>query len=147
LGQDPKNLLGLTASIIDNSEGVFSMSKIRNAKGFTLIELLIVIAIIGILAAIAIPQFNQYKARAYDSDVKSNIHNMYLACKAYWADSGSARDCTIAITTLTTYGYIQSQPVSWTSATGNETAWAGVAVNTNNPTKVFSVNSLGAITP
>lgn len=123
------------------------MSKIRNAKGFTLIELLIVIAIIGILAAIAIPQFNQYKARAYDSDVKSNIHNMYLACKAYWADSGSSRDCTLAITTLTTYGYIQSQPVSWTSATGNETLWAGVAVNTNNPTKVFSVNSLGAITP
>ncbi len=123
------------------------MSKIRNAKGFTLIELLIVIAIIGILAAIAIPQFNQYKARAYDSDVKSNIHNMYLACKAYWADSGSSRDCTLAITTLTTYGYIQSQPVSWTSATGNETLWAGVAVNTNNPTKVFGVNSLGAITP
>ena len=123
------------------------MSKIRNAKGFTLIELLIVIAIIGILAAIAIPQFNQYKARAYDSDVKSNIHNMYLACKAYWADSGSSRDCTLAITTLTTYGYIQSQPVSWTSATGNETLWAGVAVNTNNLTKVFAVNSLGAITP
>ncbi len=62
-----------------------------NNKGFTLIELLIVIAIIGILAAIAIPQFNQYKARAYDSDVKSNMHNIYLACKAYWADSGSAR--------------------------------------------------------
>ncbi len=123
------------------------MSKIRNAKGFTLIELLIVIAIIGILAAIAIPQFNQYKARAYDSDVKSNIHNIYLACKAYWADSGSGVSCTTTIALLTTYGYIQSQDVQWQSATGFETGWAAAAFNTNATTKTFTVNSLGAISP
>lgn len=43
----------------------------RDEKGFTLIELLIVIAIIGILAAIAIPQFNQYKQRAYLTTTKT----------------------------------------------------------------------------
>ncbi|MCH7650282.1 MAG: prepilin-type N-terminal cleavage/methylation domain-containing protein [Nitrospinae bacterium] len=116
----------------------------RNEKGFTLIELLIVIAIIGILAAIAIPQFNQYKARAYDSDVKSNIHNIYLACKAYWADSGSGGACTAATALLTTYGYIQSGAVS-IAVSLDETSWVGTGINMNNTAKVFTVNSLGAI--
>jgi prepilin-type N-terminal cleavage/methylation domain-containing protein len=119
---------------------------LKNAKGFTLIELLIVIAIIGILAAIAIPQFNQYKARAYDSDVKSNIHNIYLACKAYWADNGSGVSCTETIATQTTYGYVQSAAVS-ISVSGLETNWVGSALNTNNTAKVFTVDDKGTITP
>ena len=115
-----------------------------NNKGFTLIELLIVIGIIGVLAAIAIPRFNQYKARAYDSDVKSNIHNIYLACKAYWADSGSGQSCTQATALLTTYGYLQSAAVS-IDVTSDETSWVGTGININNTVKQFTVNSLGAI--
>ena len=115
-----------------------------NNKGFTLIELLIVIGIIGVLAAIAIPRFNQYKARAYDCDVKSNIHNIYLACKAYWADSGSGGACTAATALLTTYGYIQSGAVS-IAVSLDETSWVGTGINMNNTAKVFTVNSLGAI--
>src|SRR2546423_10200568 len=56
-------------------------------KGFTLIELLIVVVIIGILAAIAIPKFANTKEKAYLASMKSDLRNLITAEEAYFADS------------------------------------------------------------
>ena len=62
-------------------------NKLRSKKGFTLIELLIVVAIIGILAAIAIPQFSAYRARAYNSAAQSDLRNLKTGMEAAYGDS------------------------------------------------------------
>jgi prepilin-type N-terminal cleavage/methylation domain-containing protein len=58
-----------------------------NRKGFTLIELLIVVVIIGILAAIAIPKFANTKEKAYLATMKSDLRNLITAEESYFADN------------------------------------------------------------
>lgn len=65
---------------------------IRNNKGFTLIELLIVVVIIGILAAIAIPKFAGTKQKAYIAAVKSDLKNLVLANESYFVDFNTYGD-------------------------------------------------------
>ncbi|MDT8316986.1 MAG: prepilin-type N-terminal cleavage/methylation domain-containing protein [bacterium] len=61
--------------------------KSGSEKGFTLIELLIVVAIIGILAAIAIPQFASYRQKAYNSAAQSDLKNTKTALESFFADA------------------------------------------------------------
>ena len=60
--------------------------KLRKKKGFTLIELLIVVAIIAILAAIAIPQFSQYRIKGYNSSATADCRNARTAEESFFAD-------------------------------------------------------------
>src|SRR5205809_6661782 len=76
-----------------------------NRKGFTLIELLIVVVIIGILAAIAIPKFANTKAKAYIASMKSDLRNLVTAEEAYFADSVKYT-ATTACTTPPTAGAV-----------------------------------------
>ena len=63
------------------------LNKLRSKQGFTLIELLIVVAIIGILAAIAIPQFSAYRVRGYNSTAISDMKNAKTAEESLYADN------------------------------------------------------------
>jgi type IV pilus assembly protein PilA len=67
-------------------------------KGFTLIELIIVIAIIGILAAIAVPQYQMYRARGFMATVRSDTKNLHTAVQAYIAEHLGGSPPTVNVT-------------------------------------------------
>ena len=115
---------------------------LRNRKGFTLIELLIVVVIIGILAAIAIPKFANTKSKAYITAMKSDLRNLVTAEEAYFSDSSQYTG------TVANLKYQNSTGVNAPSITTGSGLWSatvthtqlqtplvtcGVAVNTTNP--------------
>jgi type IV pilus assembly protein PilA len=63
------------------------LSKLRSKKGFTLIELMIVVAIIGILAAIAIPNFLKFQAKSKQSEAKSNLGAIFTGQVSYYGEN------------------------------------------------------------
>jgi len=83
----------------------------RKNEGFTLIELMIVIAIIGILAAIAIPQFSAYRTRSYNAAAEADLRNAATAQEAYYVDSQTYVATPTSLIGAT-YGLYTSQNVT-----------------------------------
>ena len=110
-----------------------------NRKGFTLIELLIVVVIIGILAAIAIPKFANTKEKAYLASMKSDLRNLVTAQEAYFADN-----VTYASTVSNlSYNYSAGVTVTISAATGQ--GWSATASH-NSTTKTCGIY-VGIATP
>ena len=104
---------------------LMKMTKKKGQKGFTLIELMIVIAIIGILAAIAIPQFAQYRARGYMAATRSDVKNCYTAATAYFADNPAATALTIENCEASGYKATTGVTVTVTSGTASAFSLSG----------------------
>jgi type II secretory pathway pseudopilin PulG len=105
---------------------------------------MIVIAIIGILAAIAIPQFTAYRQRGYNAAARSDVKNAYTAAQAYFSDYPTD---TLVITDLVTYGFTSTNNVTTTVGTGTINGLQITATHvSSDPAKTFSVDSAGAIT-
>ena len=94
----------------------------QDRKGFTLIELLIVVVIIGILAAIAIPKFSATREKAYFAAMKSDVKNLASQQEIYYATnysySSSAGDL----------GYVESEGVN-VAASGSTSGWSATATH------------------
>jgi len=89
----------------------------RDNKGFTLIELLIVVVIIGILAAIAIPKFSATREKAYFAAMKSDLKNLASQQEIYYSDWYTYSTDAAAL------GFVESNGVNVTIGVGTGTGW------------------------
>jgi prepilin-type N-terminal cleavage/methylation domain-containing protein len=105
-----------------------STSTRHSDGGFTLIELLIVVVIIGILATIAIPKFNNSKERAIISQMRSDLRNMVTAQESYIADALTYYNGPIPSPSM---AYGPSANVAITLSSVTNTGWAAVASSTS----------------
>jgi type IV pilus assembly protein PilA len=119
------------------------LNKKKNQKGFTLVELLIVIAIIGILAAIAIPQFSAYRVRAYNATALADIKNAYTAGQAYFGDNPAG---VATLTDLYTAGYNPSKDVTVLVTSGAQATFALSSKHLAGD-KTYLIDAQGKLTP
>ena len=120
-----------------------SVRKSRRNAGFTLIELLIVVLIIGILAAIAIPKFQNSKGKAYASTLKADLRNLATAQEAYFYENNEYSTTTTALLMSTSPG------VSITIGTATTAGWSATATHSaaNPLTCAIFIGAVAPVSP
>jgi type IV pilus assembly protein PilA len=115
-----------------------------NRKGFTLIELLIVVVIIGILAAIAIPKFASTKEKAYLASMKSDLRNLATSQEGYFADNqkylvaGAGSNLAGAPSPIVALGnWVPSAGVTVTLEAAGANGWGADAIHSGTSKKCF----------
>ena len=118
----------------------FAASKKRSFKraGFTLVEILVVIAVIGLLAAIAIPQFMTYRSEAIDAQMRSDLRNASIAIEAYYAKQ-SALPASLAETAG--YGFQSTAGVTVSFVILSPTSYSLTAAKTGGTQPNFTYDS------
>jgi len=112
----------------------------RKNEGFTLIELMIVVAIIGILAAIAIPQFSAYRTRSFNSAAEADIRNAATAQEAYYVDNQTYVNTPSSLIG-SNYGFYTTMDVSISGAAG-ATQYTMTAVHSSG-NKTYTLSGPG----
>jgi prepilin-type N-terminal cleavage/methylation domain-containing protein len=115
----------------------------KNEKGFTLIELMIVIAIIGILAAIAIPNFISYRRRSYNTAANADIKNLYTSAQAYFTDNPAG--ATTNLDDYKAYGFRQTRDVDVAIAgAGSQSVFEATTYHSSGD-RTYTIQADGAI--
>ncbi len=114
------------------------MRRAGNEFGFTLIELLTVVAIIGLLAAIAIPQYAQYRTKGFDAIAQVDLRTVAVAEEAYYADSVAYLTCDQSSCPTLLPNLDQLSPGVALSMVSTGDTFTGSANHTKGSGRVFS---------
>ncbi len=118
------------------------MTGTRGNRGFTLVELLVVVAILGILAAVAIPQFTVYRQKAFDASAATDLRNAASAEEGYYSSAGTYVTCIDATScaAILGFGYKNSRGVDLAMSAGAG-MFTGTSSHVHGSGKTWSYDS------
>jgi prepilin-type N-terminal cleavage/methylation domain-containing protein len=109
-------------------------------RGFSLLELIIVVTVIGVLAAIAIPQFEAYRQRGFDSSALTDLHSAATAEEGLFASNGAYVSCRNASCDQRLPGFHRSGNVNMRMRRASA-SFTGTSTHTNGTGRAWSYDS------